>query len=315
MNIETLLRTQREELDFFYRELDSDLLERIIKKIMSTSGNIYFTGVGKSGGIATHTADMLKSLGYNAFYLHPINCLHGDLGSIGENDMILMYSKSGNTAELMNLAPYLEKVSHCVIGVFCKDNARLNQYCSDTLILPCGKELDSGFDLVPTTSILCYTLLCNLMVGYIIHHSEMSLEQYGKNHPSGSIGRSIWLTVNDIMIPLEKLCVVQRNTTLLDCMLRMTQTHSGCALVAVQKQGDHHLYGILTDGDIRRYLTTHHFNHTGPVGNICMTHPRTIVGGETRVSQLKNLPDTLMQFPVISSDGKILGLVLKSDLQ
>src|SRR3989338_3204816 len=213
--VRDLVEMQRKELDRFYQEIDVNHLQHIVNQILSTHGNIYFSGVGKSGGMASHNADMLKSLGFHAFYLCPTNCLHGDLGSVRENDLVFLYSKSGNTDELMTMAPYLKKVGAYVVGVFCNQPAKLERYCHELLHLPCGRELDRGFNLVPTTSFACYILFCNLITGYILHHTQMSLEHYGKNHPSGQIGRSIWQTIEDIIIPLNQLCVIPPSTTLL----------------------------------------------------------------------------------------------------
>ena len=302
--IRDLLEMQKRELDRFYQEFDGNHLQGIVDRILATRGNLYFTGVGKSGGMASHTADMLKSLGYHAFYLCPTNCLHGDLGSVRADDLVFLYSKSGNTDELMTMAPYLKKVGAHVVGVFCSQTAKLGRYCHEIVHLPCGRELDRGFNLVPTTSIACYVLFCNLIIGYILHHTQMSLEHYGKNHPSGQIGRSIWQTIEDIIIPLNQLCVIPPSTTLVECMLRMSSTHSGCALITDPEE---RLLGVLTDGDIRRFLTSHGFDASIEVGEICVRDPETITGLETRVGQLDLTTKKL--YPVVDAHGQLLGLV------
>jgi arabinose-5-phosphate isomerase len=175
----------------FWNLLDINKMNIIIDIIINNKKhNIYFCGVGKSQNMANHIADMLKSLNYKSFSLNPLNLLHGDLGVITDENVIFLFSKSGDTKELIDMIPYLKKRNVKIIGVFCMDG-KLIDYCDDYLILPNGKELDNNFDLVPTTSILYYIMFINLVVSTIISKTNLKMDEYGENHPYGSIGDKV----------------------------------------------------------------------------------------------------------------------------
>lgn len=250
-----LLSRQKDEIECVYADLDCQEIESICDFLLEkkSDSTIYFTGIGKSFNQAKHTSDMLKSLGFRSHILHPIDSLHGDLGALDPGDIVFLYSKSGKTKELMELVFFLKQLSITLIGVFCSEKATLSDYCQRTLILPCGKELDNQFDLVPTTSVISYLIFCNLLVGTIMEKMNINLETYGTNHPSGAIGQKIWLKVEDIMYQPEEICQKDRSSSLLETMIEMSSKRVGYCLI-INSSDNNKLEGIVSDGDIRRYL-------------------------------------------------------------
>ena len=311
-----LVNKQKEAIDLFFDTLDTNILQEVATKLIQKKEEnkvIYWSGIGKSYNIATHTADMWKSMGFQSFAIKPIEALHGDIGTMREGDIIFIYSKSGNTQELLSFMMHLNKIGVEVYGVFCSNKAKLAKYCHKVIVLPCGKELDNDFDLVPTTSMISFILFCNLLVSYYLKNQNINIYQYGKNHPSGNIGQRVWLTVADIMYNISDLCLISPETTLLQCMVEMTSKRTGYAIMTK----DSHIIGMISDGDIRRYITKHASNPDDINLNIPLeplinhtpitTHPNeTLRDLVTKVNQDKRLSVGL---PVVDDDNNLLGFV------
>jgi arabinose-5-phosphate isomerase len=306
--MDKLIVRQKESLDGIFTDLDGGKLEWLATKIygsFSRDRNIYLCGIGKSGNMAKHMSDMLKSIGCKAFELNVANSLHGDIGCLSSNDLLLIFSKSGNTAEFLEILPYYRKKEVHIVGVFCNKNAGLAKYCDEVVTLPERLELDSGFNMFPSTSMITYTIMCNLVVARVAELRKLVLDEYGKNHPAGSIGRRIWLNLDDIMLKVDKLCIVNEDMKLIDCLLKMSENKHGYAIVSERAA----LLGIVTDGDIRRYITTNGlFDGTIAVGKIYNKHP-FITTPETWKEDIYKSDHLLI--PVVSG-GEIKGLVNKN---
>lgn len=321
--ISDILIKQRQAVDVFFDNLDISYVEHVMQKIIEKRQNhnvIYWTGVGKSYNIASHSADMLKSMGFTSFALKPVEALHGDMGAINKGDLIIVYSKSGNTQELVSFMVHLNKLDVEVYGIFCNPKAKLSQYCNKVIVLPCGKELDNDFDLVPTTSIISFILFVNMLVSYYLRSQKIDIFQYGKNHPSGNIGKRIWFTVKDIMYQLEDICIIDPTAKLLDCMLQMTSYRSGYAVVV----DDTKIVGILSDGDIRRYLTKNvhdagyddsvhkDVNLNIPISLLINEQPTTINHNERImdiIEAINNNKSLSVGIPVVDDNNKFVGFI------
>lgn len=309
-----LLHKQRSAIDVFFDNIDASIIESMMDKLIEKrqAGKvIYWSGVGKSYNIASHSADMIKSMGFTSFPLKPVEALHGDMGALNDGDIVIIYSKSGNTQELMSFMMHLNKMDVEVYGVFCNEKAKLAKYCDRTIILPCGKELDNDFDLVPTTSILVFILFVNLLVSYYLKSQQVNIFQYGKNHPSGNIGQRIWFVVKDIMYNLDDICIIKPSTKLVDCMLSMTGCRTGYAII-VDK--DENIVGIVSDGDIRRHLTqkTDNVDLNILVDELMNKCPTTICQ-DTRVIDMmetvNNNKALSVGMPVVDHNNKFVGYI------
>jgi arabinose-5-phosphate isomerase len=318
MSVSDLINIQRNSINMFFDKLDPTIIEEITLKIIekNKAGNvIYWSGVGKSYNVALHSADMLKSMGFASFAIKPIEALHGDIGAIKNGDLIFVFSKSGNTQELLPFMAHLNKLDIEVYGIFCNSNAMLTKYCHRVIILPCGEELDNGFDLVPTTSIVSFVLFCNLIVCYFLKVQNVNIYEYAKNHPSGNIGLRVWSTVGDIMYPIDDICVIKESTTLLECMMAMTTKRTGYAIV-VGDTSDNILIGIVSDGDIRRYLTR---NETHPTIDLNVSimpliniHPTTILDTSwlrDAIELISKNRELSIGMPVINNKGQFVGFI------
>ena len=251
--LKQLLEESKSQLDFFFDSVDTDQFEHIFNMCASCSGLLIFTGVGKSGIIAEKIANTLASTGTRALYLPALNFLHGDIGVLSEGDLVFMLSKSGEAEDLLNLLPFIRQKKAKTIGVTSSTHSRLAKGCDEHMLLPIEKEL-CHFNLVPTTSSEVQLIFGDVLSIALMKHKEFSLTDYAHNHPFGSIGKKMTLSVKDIMLSGENLPLCLSDSKLSDVLLELTQKKCGALVVVNDK---HKLQGIFTDGDLRRALQRH----------------------------------------------------------
>lgn len=220
----------------------------ISELIKNCNGITYFMGIGKSGNMAKHICDLLKSLSINTFYLDTINILHGDIGTISKNDIVIMFSKSGNTKELVELIPYIKEKKCNIIGVCCDKKSLFKQHCDVTIEIPFLNEIDGNINKIPTNSCMSQLLFGNLLVSNLKKHT--STDEYKINHPAGNIGNNLKKIKDCIILNFPKI-ILEKSVNLHDVLLEMTKYKIGCCFFV---NCNDELLGILTDGDIRRLL-------------------------------------------------------------
>ena len=218
--------------------------------LKATNGSLIFCGVGKSGHICQKMASTFSSLGLPSFFLHPVEALHGDLGRVTEQDVLVLLSKSGNTEELLKLLPYTRIPRERRVGILGAMSSPLAQQCA--LVFDASVEKEACLnDLAPTTSSTLALGIGDAMAVMYEHFIGLSKEGFARNHPSGRLGRSLTLRVHNLMIPKEQCAQVSPTATLKQALLAMTTFPvSLCAVVDTHGK----LLGIVVEGDIRRVL-------------------------------------------------------------
>lgn len=245
------------ELNHQINNFDEDSFIEIVDLIKSYKNhNIFTFGVGKSGNISQHFSDLLKSISYNAFNLNTTNALHGDVGSITSSDLVILFSKSGNTKELIELFPYLKSRKCKLIGIVCDINSKFVEHCDKVILTPFKGELSGDINSIPTNSIMSQLLFINVTVSIL--KNDLKVEEYSHNHPAGSIGKNLKKIKEIMLTEFPKICVedVQQMTNH-NVLLEMTKYKMGCCFFV---NGSNEFVGIITDGDIRRYLINNEFN-------------------------------------------------------
>ena len=290
---------QQQALNYFFKNIDTEPIKKLTEKIKEVNNNIYFLGIGKSYNIAQQTSDILKSLNYPSFNLDPQKLLHGDLGIIKEN-LIIIYSKSGNTQEILDVINYLVDRNCYIVLVTCNKNNSIKQKSNLTIFLPIIQEIDQ-FNLIPSISITLYTIFTNYLIQEL--SSNLSSENYSKNHPAGNIGKKSNLRVKNIMKPFEECCVMNINNTLRECIINMTSKRSQCCIFLSNKK----LYGIITDYDIRNYLENND-NININVDTIINKKPK-YVKYNTKLNTIQNEYSNLSGIPVINDNYDFIGLI------
>lgn len=312
MDCYDILVSQKKKLEPFFHNLNTEKMNQLGQFLVQLppSTNIFIYGIGKSENLAIHFASILNSISIKAFPASPQNCLHGDIGYISSQDWLILLSNSGNTRELLDLAPFLYNKTTNIIGVFSNPNAKLLQYCHPdySIILPKVFELDR-FNQIPSTSVLEFTLFINILTSYIIEQRNMKLEEYANNHPNGEIGKRIYKRVKDIMIPREKIAIVKSDTSIKDCLFKICEKHLRCAIVL---DANDRLLGIATDGNLRRYLANDDVSLSDSISN-CLNLEPFIVNEYDRISEIiddiKKDYRLLSGIPVINEENHLVGLI------
>ena len=248
--LKELFAEQRQSIQYFFDQLDLAQVEKVLACCLETKGLLVLTGVGKSGIIAEKIAMTLISTGTKAIYLPAVNFLHGDIGILSKNDTVLLFSKSGETEELLTLFPYVKKKEATVIAVVSNLGSHLAQVSDLAVCLPVAKEL-CPFDLAPTVSTEVQLLFGDVLAIALMKRRSVTLSQYGENHPSGSIGKKIFLKVQDIMIKGSSIPLCFPKDRVGDILPELTEKKCGCLVVTGEESS---FLGIFTDGDLRRSL-------------------------------------------------------------
>lgn len=248
--LKELFDQQKQYLEDFFHCVDIKEAEKILELFLACKGTIFFTGVGKSGIIAEKLAMTMISTGTKAFYLPPTNALHGDIGILGQEDLFVFISKSGETKELLSLLPFVKLRGAKTIAWVSNLESKLYKKCDFSIYLPLGREL-CPFDLAPTTSTVIQMIFGDILAIALMKRKSFSLQDYAMNHPAGSIGKRITQKVHEIMIQGQDLPICLLTDRLKDVLVEISDKRCGCLLVVDESRN---LHGIFTDGDLRRAL-------------------------------------------------------------
>lgn len=242
-----VINEQSNALKILSNDIPKDF-EPLVDCILGLNGRVILIGMGKSGYIAKKIAASLASTGTPAFFIHPGEASHGDLGMITNIDMVIMLSNSGETKELFDTINYCKRYNIKIAGITMKANSTIAQNSDFLLKLPEHKE--SSDISAPTTSALMTLSLGDALVTSLHEARGFSKEDFRSFHPGGKIGANL-LKVSDIMRSEDKLPIVLVDENFSDVIIVMTKKCLGCAIVL---NSDKDVVGIVTDGDLRRHI-------------------------------------------------------------
>jgi len=235
----------------------ADLLPKVnssfaeaVKLIYNCSGRTIITGIGKSGLIARKIVATLNSTGTSSIYLHPTDALHGDLGLVRKDDIIIIISKSGATEELLSLITMIRRMQIPVISMLGNGNSSISKL-SDVVLDIGVKEEACPHGLAPTSSTTVSMVLGDALAVAVLKLRGFTADDFAMLHPAGSLGRKLLLRITEIMYKENDLPVVSENASIKDTILEMTAKRLGATCVINEEQS---LVGIITDGDLRRQL-------------------------------------------------------------
>lgn len=312
----SLFTEQRDLINYFFSSLNTESCQSLVNRILSSKGVLFLTGIGKSGFITQKIAATLMSTGTKAFYLPPLDALHGDLGMISKEDFILIFSKSGETEELLELVAPLRSKEASIIAITSDSHSRLANACDTTIFLPCLKEL-CPFDLAPTISSEIQLIFGDALAISLMKAKNFSLQEFAQNHPAGKIGKRANLKVKDIMLDKSKTPFCSKAELLENILVDFTQKRCGCMIVTDEKR---QLKGIFTDGDLRRALQNKKEGILKEkIGNLMTPAPKTIDADSLAWEALRIMESDeehpIMVLPVISKTSQeVIGIVKMHDL-
>ncbi|XP_010262341.1 PREDICTED: probable arabinose 5-phosphate isomerase [Nelumbo nucifera] len=304
-----LFKSQQKYLNFFFQNLDLSQTLTFTQTLLNAKGTIFFTGVGKSGFVAQKISQTLVSLGIKSGFLSPVDALHGDIGILSQYDLLIFFSKSGNTEELLRLVPCAKAKGAFLISVTSLEGNLLTSVCDMNVHLPLEREL-CPFDLAPVTSTAIQMVFGDTVAIALMGAKNLTRDEYAANHPAGRIGKSLIFKVKDVMKKKEELPVCREEDLIMDQLVELTSKGCGCLLVVDEC---YHLIGTFTDGDLRRTLKASKegiFKLT--VGEMCNRNPRTIGPDAMAVEAMQKMesPPSPVQFlPVIDHQNTMIGIV------
>ncbi|MDO8536441.1 MAG: KpsF/GutQ family sugar-phosphate isomerase [Candidatus Omnitrophota bacterium] len=244
-----VLRIERDALTSLINRIDSNF-ERVVNAIYNTKGRVIVTGMGKPGFIAQKISATLSSTGTPSLYLHPAEALHGDLGRVTKEDLILALSNSGETEEIVKLLPIIRKIGAKLVAMVGNVGSTLAKN-ADYIINTSVKREACSLGLAPTTSTTAMLAMGDALAVALLEKKGFKAKDFALFHPGGILGKRLILKVDDIMRKGRDNPIVNENYTVKKVLLAITKARAGSASV-VDAKGK--LTGIFTDGDLRRHL-------------------------------------------------------------
>ena len=283
-----------------------------IQWIYKCKGRVVTCGVGKSGHIARKTAGTLSSTGTPSLFLHASEAVHGDLGMVTANDIVLMYSHSGETDELVKLFTPIRAIGARTILITGRPESTCGRL-ADLAVTTFVTEEACPNNLAPTTSTTVMLALSDAIAISVMNLRKFSPEDFAKFHPSGSLGKRLLLRVGEVMRKGADMAVVQPATPAIDVMHAITKAGAGVACVATTEGA---LLGIVTDGDLRRHFIQSPTPFEAIASEIMTPNPATIeptMAAIDALEYLQNLEKKLGELPVVE-DGLLVGVLVLKDL-
>lgn len=281
------------------------------KIILGCKGRVVVVGMGKSGHIGNKIAATLASTGTPAFFVHPGEASHGDMGMITSNDVVLALSNSGNTAELVTLIPLLKRLGTPLISMTGNAASALAQAANVNIDAYVEKEA-CPLDLAPTSSTTVTLILGDALAIALLEARGFTAEDFAFSHPGGSLGRKLLLKVADIMHTGEQLPLVNLSTPLKDALLVVSQ--KGLGMTAIT---DEHLtlLGVFTDGDLRRVLDQALNFQTTPIEQVMTANCKTVNADMLAAEALNIMEDhKITSLVVVNESNQIDGIIHLHDI-
>jgi len=286
---------------------------RAVDEVLATDGMVVVTGMGKAGLVGAKISATLASTGTPSLSLHPAEAVHGDLGRIRGDDLVLALSNSGETGELKALIPPIRRIGARVVAIVGDAGSTLARH-SD-VVLDIGKPPEAcPLGLAPTTTTSAMLALGDALAMVVQQERGFSREDFARYHPAGSLGRRL-MRVADVMRKGDELPLIASGTPLRQALVAMSRTQGrpGAGLVT---DADGRLIGIFTDGDLRRLLETDGLaGLDGPIDDSMGTSPKTLGPGELVDDAMHKLHEfRIDQLAVVDGDGRPVGLLDIQDL-
>jgi arabinose-5-phosphate isomerase len=285
---------------------------RLVFEVSARKGRVVVTGMGKSGHIGKKIASTLASTGTPAFFMHPGEASHGDLGMITSDDVVIAISNSGESDEILKILPMLKRRGTKIISITGKPNSTLASQADVHLDATVEREA-CPLDLAPTSSTTATLALGDALAMTLLDARGFTSEDFAMHHPGGTLGRKLLVHVHDLMHTGESLPKVGRDALLPEAIYEISK--KGIGMTAVVDEHDS-LLGLFTDGDLRRTWEKHDNLKALKVADFMTRNPRTIGPDRlaTEAALLMQTHHISGRLLVVSPDGKLLGAVTFNDL-
>ncbi len=287
----------------------NDDFEACVRAIYSAKGRVVVTGVGKSAIIANKIVATLNSTGTPAIFMHAADAIHGDLGMVQPEDIVICISKSGNTPEIKVLVPLLKRRGSLLVALVSNTDSYLARQADFVLNATIDKEACPN-NLAPTTSTTAHLAMGDALAVCLVHLRNFTQADFAMFHPGGSLGKQLYLKVSDIAVH-NALPVVGPDASLREVILEISSKRLGCTAVA---DGPGKLLGIITDGDLRRMLEKNPDLAALKASDIMTHNPKCIQKDEFAVKALQQMQENNITQLVVLDGERIAGFVHLHDL-
>lgn len=312
-NARNVLKMEAEAILELIPRINGQFTEAV-EMILACPGRTVITGMGKSGIIGRKMAATFASTGTPSLYLHPAEGIHGDLGMVTADDVVIALSNSGETAEVLHILPSLRRIGAKVIAMVGKADSSLGKNADIVLDVGVSKEA-CPLGLAPTSSTTAALAFGDALAVALLSKRKFTADQFAVFHPGGSLGRKLLMTVADVMHTGDANPVVKGDMKVQDALFVITDKGLGAVSVV---DDDDRMIGVLTDGDIRRGLSQGFSFLTRPVTELMTKAPKTITQDKLAAQALhlmeSNRPRPITVLPVLDADRHVIGLLHMTDL-
>ncbi|WP_428738489.1 KpsF/GutQ family sugar-phosphate isomerase [Sulfurimonas sp.] len=282
------------------------IFDKAVEMILACKGKLIVTGVGKSGLIGAKMAATFASTGTPSFFLHPTEALHGDLGMISSNDVVLAISYSGESEELSSILPHIKRFDVPLIGMTRDENSTLGNY-SDLVIKVLVEKEACPLNTAPTSSTTLTLALGDALAVCLMKARDFKTSDFASFHPGGALGKKLFIKVKNLM-RTQNLPVLHQSATIKDAILSISEGRLGTALIA---DDENHLLALMSDGDVRRALLSENFSLEDNVMKHATLNPMSIDDAELLASDaLVLIEEKKIQLLVVTDNEKHIQGVL-----
>lgn len=301
---EQCLRDEAEAIQGLISQMNEDF-EKAVGMLLSCKGHVIVSGVGKSGHVGAKIAATLSSTGTPAFYINPLDALHGDLGMITKNDIALLISNSGNSDDLLRMVSFLEDEKVPIVSMTGNPESLLARHSNYHISVAVDHEA-CPLNLAPTSSTTAALAMGDAIACVLMELRQFKSKDFAKFHPAGSLGKKLVTRVKDVMYT-ENLPIIPPDMKLSDAIIQISRGQIGTGVVM---QGEK-ILGIVTDGDIRRAVERNRDNFFNVVVSEIMTENPKTVCPEAKLSQIQNifLKYMIHTLLVVDKEGHLKGIV------
>ena len=280
--------------------IDDDFVS-VVQLLLSNQGRAIFTGIGKSAIIAQKIVATLNSTGQPSLFMHAADAIHGDLGMIQQNDLVIAISKSGNTPEIIALAPLVKRFNNTLVAMVGITNSRLAQLSDFVLNTTIDREACPN-NLAPTTSTTAQLIMGDALAVALLEARGFSADDFALSHPGGSLGRRLLLRLQDVMHMGNQIPTVPASATIKEALLEISEKGLGMTAIVAT---DGTLAGIFTDGDLRRLLDLRIDIHQTAIADVMVKNCITAKPEMLAAEALKIMEQRKINGLIIVSNGNI----------
>ena len=285
--------------------------EKLVELVLNCRGKVILSGMGKPGHLGTKMAATLASLGTPAFFMHPAEAMHGDLGMVTKEDVVILMSYSGESEEVTRLMPVLQEIGCITVAITGNASSTLNRECMYHFVFPAFEEA-CYMHLAPTSSTTALLVLGDALAITVAKLRNYTKEDFGLHHPAGALGKKLLVKVSDVMHKGGENAVIPTGSSLRSAIVEMSS--KGLSMVTIVDE-EKRLKGIITDGDLRRMLEKGIDVYNETIDAVMTPNPKWIDCREMAVNALQFMSDRhITGMPVLDESGAVVGSVLMQDI-